>query len=137
MKKQQEEQDIKDNIISLDEVRLKMAAKEPPKGGNWLSNLEKGTRFLCSRRQTNDPVLGDFLVGSDPKAMSAVFLGYELNHRDGGFKFFDPVKFCQIYDLFMILEVEIENGSPEIRTGTVESDGDDQIIHRDDEEREH
>lgn len=127
MKKQQEEKDIKDNIISLDEARLRMAAKEPPNGGNWLSKLEKGTRFLASRRQTSEATLGDFLVASDPKAMPAIFLGFELSSQQGGFRFVDPVKFCQQYDYFMTIEVE-PNDSPDVQTGRVEGDGEPEVL---------
>lgn len=129
MKKIQEEKDIKDNIVDLQEARLALASKEPPKGGNWLSNLAQGTRFLASQKSNGNSTLYDFMVGTDPTKMPAVMLGYELGHRDGGFRWVDPVKFSRDYEFFMTIEVEQDNGSTEIQTGRVDSDGQSEVVH--------
>lgn len=122
MKKQQEEKDISDNIISLDQARLKFAIKEPPDGGNWLSKLPVGTRFLASLKNMNGSKLYDFLVASDPTKMPAVLLGVDLGNR-GGFEWHDPVRFSQGYNHYMNIETETEDGSTPIQTGRVEGDG--------------
>lgn len=131
MKKQQEEKDIKDNIINMDEARLALAAKDPPPpGGNWLSTLKKGTRFLASKKNYPEPVLGDFFVGSDPNEMKAVYLGYDMGSKEFGFKFFDPIIFSQLYSLYDVIQTEVEangNGN-QVPNGTVAGDGEPQII---------
>lgn len=131
MKKIQEEQDIKDNIIDFEVVKAKMGTKEPPPG-NWLSRLAKGTRFLASVKNTDDPMLMDFLIASDPKMMPAVFIGFELNHPNGGFRFVDPIKFSKKYDFYMTIEAELEEkedgNNPEVPEGTVGGDGKPEVI---------
>jgi len=100
----------KDNIIPLFR-----AGAEPP-DDNWLSRLEKGTRFLAKRKgQTPSPELGDFVVASDPTQMKAVFLGYDMNNPTGGFRFVDPVVFSKQYELYDIIQTQVmkeeqENG---------------------------
>lgn len=134
MKQEQEEIDIKDNVIDLNAAKLKLASKEPPRKGNWLSELTKGTRFLASKGSGED--LTDYMVGTDPKAMPAVYLGYNLAGRDGGFKFVDPIKFCNNWNFHSIIrtdifkeEVDAANGNGiEVRTGTVEGDGERQVL---------
>lgn len=126
MKKIQEEED-KGNVIDLNEARLKFATKEPPGEGNWLSKLDKGTRFLAAKKNDFEEVLYDFFVGSDPKQMPAVFLGFELNHRDGGFRFVDPVKFSRKYTMYMTIEATTDDGNP-VPTGTMEGNGECEII---------
>lgn len=133
MKKLQEEKNTAD-IINLEEARLALAGKDPPgSGSNWLSKMEKGSRFLASRRSMGDCILLDFCIGSDPKAMPAVFMGFELNHKDGGFRFVDPVKFSRDYEFYMTLEVRPEDDGNSIPTGTVEGDGERQIVDSVDE----
>jgi hypothetical protein len=123
-KMKQEENKISENVIDLEErKRLLMAGKEPPGGGNWLAKLPKGTRFLANRRSLNDSSLCDFFIGSDPTKMPAVFLGFELNHRDGGFRFVDPVKFSRDYEFFMTIETEFQDDGTDVQTGGVEGDG--------------
>lgn len=123
-KMKQEENKISENVIDLEErKKLLMAGKEPPGGGNWLSKLPKGTRFLASRKSLNDSSLGDYFIGSDPTKMPAVFLGFELNHRDGGFRFVDPVKFSKDYEFFMTIEAEFRDDGTDVQTGGVEGDG--------------
>lgn len=127
MKKIQEDKDISDNIIDLQEARLALASKEPPKGGNWLSRLTSGTRFLASWKVENNSTLHDFVVGTDPTQMAAVLLGYELANRNGGFRWVDPVKFSRDYDFYMTIEVDQDGSSP-IQTGRMEGDGQSEIV---------
>lgn len=120
-----------DKIINFEEARLKLAPKEPPQGGNWLSRLPFETRFLASKKNTNDAALMDFIIASDPTQLAAVYLGYELNHRDGGFRWFDPVKFSRDYEFYMTIEtrVEQENGNGiTVETGGVVGDGETQVV---------
>lgn len=130
MRKQQEEKDIKDNIIEFNEARLALATKEPPVGGNWLSTLKKGTRFLVSKKSYPEPVLGDFWVGSDPMQMKAVYLGYDMGSKEFGFKFFDPVVFSQLYTLYDVIQTEVEQDGNinSIPAGSVEGDGQPQNV---------
>lgn len=97
----------------------------PADGGNWLKNMINGTRFLAVRKGQDSSELYDFVLASDPQSMPAVFLGENLNSREGGFKFRDPVKFCRDYDLYMTLEViEPTNGnSNSLPEGTMGGDG--------------
>lgn len=118
-----------DNIINFEEARLKLASQEPP-SGNWLSRLPFETRFLASRKSTNDATLLDFLVASDPKDNPFVFLGYELSHREGGFRFVDPVKFSKDYEFFCTIKTEVKaNDGITVETGGVEGDGKPKVIH--------
>lgn len=129
MKKQQEEKDIKDNLIDFNEARLALAGKEPPVGGNWLSTLKKGTRFLARKNNYPEPALGDFFVGSDPEKMKAVYLGYDMASRDFGFKFFDPVVFSQLYSLYDVIQTDVEfNDGNNVPTRTVEGDGKPEVL---------
>ena len=81
-------------------------------GGNWLRNMAHGTRFLARRNSMNDSKLCDFVVASDPRAMPAVFLGEEINSREGGFRFVDPDRFIRDYSFYMTLEIlEPPNGN--------------------------
>lgn len=129
MKREQEEKDIKDNLIDFNEARLALAAKEPPVGGNWLSTLKKGTRFLASKKNYPEPVLGDFFVGSDPLQMKAVYLGFDLGSREFGFKFFDPVAFSQLYSLYDVIQTDVEfNDGNNVPTRTVEGDGKPEVL---------
>lgn len=120
-----------DTIINFEEARLKLAAKEPPQGGNWLSRLPFETRFLASRKNNSDSTLSDFLIASDPTKMPFVYLGYELNHPSGGFRFVDPIRFSRDYELFCTIDnKEQENGnSTAVETGGVEGDGKPSIVH--------
>lgn len=125
MKKQQEE---RDNVISMPEAKLALASKEPPKAGNWLSTLPQGTRFLAFRRNSFNSFLEDFLVGTDPKQMPAVLLGYELSHREGGFKWCDPVKFSQEYGFYMTIKTELNNDNT-VQEGRVGGDGKTEVVN--------
>lgn len=127
MKKIQEEADNKRNVIDLQEARLALASKEPPKGGNWLSNLKSGTRFLASKK-SQDYMLGDFMVATDPTKMQAVLLGFDLGSPRGCFNWVDPLKFSQMNDFYMTIETELEDGSTTVPTGTVEGDGEPQVL---------
>lgn len=128
MKKIQEKEDDLTNVIPLDEARLKFAAKEPPKGGNWLGTLAKGTRFLAIEKNNYKPICGDFFVGSDPGKMPAVFLGFEIHTKQGGFRFVEPNRFSSMYEFIQTLEVEIPDDGPEVQGGGVESDGDAEVL---------
>lgn len=130
MKKIQEEKDDKDNVINLAEARLALASKEPPEGGNWLSNLPFETRFLAYSKREPSPFLEDFLVATDPKKMPAVLVGYELAHKNGGFKWCDPVKFSRDYGLFMIIKTETEaHDGIEVQARRMDSDGKSEIVN--------
>lgn len=129
MKKAQEEKDVADNIISFDEARLALASKEPPSGGNWLSNLPVETRFLAFKKTEHTPFLEDFMVGTDPKQMPAVLLGYELAHPNGGWKWCDPVKFSRDYGYFMTIQTKVENNDGNsVPEGTVGGDGQCEVV---------
>ncbi len=123
MKKIQEEKDTETNIIPFDEARLKLANKPPPTTGNWLSTLKKGTRFLAVRRNSPEPICGDFFVGSDPSKMAAVFLGHEVHTDQGAFRFVDPVRFSNMFEFIQTIDVEIPDDGIEVQEGRVESDG--------------
>jgi hypothetical protein len=124
-----------DNVIDLEEAVRARRKKDPP-GGNWLAELPKDTRFLASLNAGGGSTLGDFLIGTDPKQMPAVLLGFELAHRDGGFRWVDPVKFSRDYTFFMT--VEINGHGPEVQDGRVEGDGKPEVVHsvHEDEQRD-
>lgn len=105
-------------------------SSEPPMDKDWLKNLVNGTRFLASRRSHEGHELDDFVVSSDPKTLAAVFLGKNLNTREGKFIFVDPSKFSRDYDYFMTLEIiEIQNGNSDpIQAGRMDSDGKPEVI---------
>lgn len=119
-----------DKIINMDEARLKLAPKGPQGPTNWLSKLPFETRFFASRRSSSDSTLLDFLVASDPTKLSYVILGYELNHRDGGFRAVDPVKFSRDYEFYCTVETKVEeNDGIAMEVGGVEGDGKPEVIH--------
>lgn len=117
-----------DNVINLEEARLALASKEPPSGGNWLSTLDQGVSFLASKKGTFSSALDLFFVGTNPKEIPAVLLGYELNHREGGFKWFDPVKFSQEYNFYMTIKAEVPNDGIAVQEGRVGGDGETKIV---------
>lgn len=92
--------------------------------GNWLTNMQHGTRFLASRKSSGESKLCDFIVASDPKSMPAVFIGEDVNSPSGGFRFVDPKKFIRDYEFFMTLEViEPPNGdNNQVQPGPVVGD---------------
>lgn len=111
-----------DNVIDLQEARLKLAPKEPPKGGNWLSSLPKGTRFLAIKKNSPEPICGDFVVGTDPTQMTAVYIGFEVHTQGGGWKFVEPVRFSQMFEFIQTIGAEIYDDGSEIQDGRVEGD---------------
>lgn len=129
MKKVQEEKDNRDNVIDMFEAKLDLASKEPPEAGNWLSNLPQGTRFLAFKKNIFSSFLEDFLVGTDPKQMPAVLLGYELSHREGGFKWCDPVKFSREYGFYMTIKTELNNDGNTVQDGRVVGNGESQVVN--------
>lgn len=102
----------------------------PSDGGCWIKEMVNGTRFLAVRKSEVSSLLHDFVVASDPKSMPAIFLGEELNTREGAFRWRDPIKFCRDYDLFMTLEVvEMKDGNTNsLQTGRMEGDGQPEIV---------
>lgn len=123
-----------DKVINFKEARLKLAAKEPPRGGNWLSSLPFETRFLASKKSDGGSALYDFIVCTDPEQLPAVMLGEDLGNS--GFKWRDPLKFSRDYELFMILKTKQEenNGnSTPVGTARVEGDGEHQVLPPNDE----
>lgn len=128
MKKQQEEKDNRDNVIDFSEAKLALASKEPPEGGNWLSTLSLETRFLAYRKGTTNPFLEDFLVGTNPKEIPAVLLGFEVAPSTYGFKWCDPVKFSREYSFYMTIKAHKDDGI-EVQAGRVDSDGETQGVH--------
>lgn len=121
MKTTQEIVDDVANIIDFKEIQAKMAGKQPP-DGNWLKDLQPGTRFLAFMKMNATSLLGDFILGTDPKELPAVYLGYENGPQGFGWKWHDPVKFCKEFGLYSILEVS-DGNSNKVSDGTVESDG--------------
>lgn len=97
--------------------------------GNWLRGMVSGTRFLAKRISDNSSELIDFVVGSDPKSMPAVFLGRNINAPDGRFTFVDPKIFVRDYSHFMTLEVlETQHGDDnQVQSGAVGSDDGSQV----------
>lgn len=130
MKKIQEEKDDKDNVIDLAEARLALASKEPPSSGDWLRTLSQGVSFLAHEKGSSNPFHDVFFVGTDPKMFPAVLLGYELNNREGGFKWCDPVKFSNKYKFIMTIKdvTEVNNDGIAVQAGRVDSDGETQTV---------
>ena len=91
--------------------------------GNWLRDMTQGTRFLASSNAENSAELIDFIVGSDPLVMPAVWLGRNINAPEGRFIFVRPDRFVRDYTFFMTLEVlEPKDGNNQIHTDKVERD---------------
>lgn len=109
------------NIIPFEEIKAKMAGKLPP-DGNWLNAFKPGTRFLAYSKLNTSSVLGDFILGTDPKELPAVYLGYENGPQSFGWRWHDPVKFCKEFGLYSILEVS-DGNIDKVPEGTVEGDG--------------
>lgn len=126
MKTTQEIVDDVTNIIDFKEIQAKMGSKQPP-DGNWLKDLVPGTRFLAFMKMNTTSLLGDFILGTDPRELPAVYLGYENGPQGFGWKWHDPVKFCKEFGLYSILEVT-DGNSNKVSDGTVESDGKPEIV---------
>lgn len=114
------------NIIDFKDIQAKMGSKQPP-DGNWLKDLVAGTRFLAFMKMNATSLLGDFILGTDPKELPAVYLGYENGPQGFGWKWHDPVKFCKEFGLYSILEVS-DGNSNTVPDGTVEGDGKSQVV---------
>lgn len=115
------------NIIPFDEIKAKMNSKLPP-DGNWLNAFKPGTRFLAYSKLNSSSVLGDFILGTDPKELPAVYLGYENGPQSFGWRWHDPVKFCREFGLYSILEVT-DGNIDKVPEGTVEGDGKPKIVN--------
>lgn len=121
MNTMKEEQQVVDNIIDLEAVKARMGSKLPP-DGNWLKDFKAGTRFLAYMKTSATSMLGDFILGTNPNELPAVYLGYDLGPQGFGWRWHDPVKFCKEFGLYSILEVS-DGNSNSIPEGTVEGDG--------------
>lgn len=115
------------NIIDFKDVQARMGSKEPP-DGNWLKDLKAGTRFLAYMKLSQASALGDFMLGTDPKELPAVYLGYEVGPQGFGWRWHDPVKFCKEFGLYSTLEVQ-DGNSDKLPEGTVEGDGQPKVVH--------
>lgn len=126
MKSTQEIVEDVTNIIDFKEVQAKMAGKQPP-DGNWIKDFSAGTRFLAYMKANSASILWDFILGTDPKELPAIYLGYENGPQGFGWRWHDPVKFCKEFGLYSILEVS-DGNSNNVSEGTVEGDGKPEII---------
>lgn len=126
MKSTQEIVEDVTNIIDFKDIQAKMGSKQPP-DGNWIKDFKAGTRFLAFMKMNASSVLGDFILGTDPKELPAIYLGYENGQQGFGWKWHDPVKFCKEFGLYSILEVS-DGNSNKVSDGTVEGDGQPKVV---------
>lgn len=126
MKSTQEIVEDVTNIIDFKEVQAKMAGKLPP-DGNWIKDFKAGTRFLAYMKANTASILWDFILGTDPKELPAIYLGYENGPQGFGWRWHNPVKFCKEFGLYSILEVS-DGNTNKVSEGTMEGDGKSQIV---------
>ncbi len=120
-----------DKVIDLEarrQAKLHQATggRGPTGGkGNWLAELELGTRFTAREKIRYGSEVDDFIVATDPKKMSVVLLAKNIKGRDGVFEWHDHKLFSNQYILYEILEiVDTRNGNPEqIQTERMVGDG--------------
>lgn len=109
-------------------VRLATGGNGPPgfSGGNWISGLENGCRFLCKDKTIGGSELRDCIVTTDPTDVDAVLLAISVKGRDGVFEWHDPKMFCKNHILIRIMEAI--NVNPEhLQQGPVERHEDAEI----------
>jgi len=82
------------------ELKLITGGKTPPADGNWLSELETGTVFLISDKQSNDFTLGLFkLVDKTDRTVTL----FTPSHKEP--IYVHPIRFCNRYNLWETLMV--------------------------------
>ena len=95
------------NVVDLKE---RAGRKLPPSGGDWLSELDEGTVFLCRPKQSIKkpgeqevpvPFLREFTVFR--KVGKAIQLSIGMEHEELAWT--DPQIFCNMMDLFQVIEV--------------------------------
>lgn len=87
-------------------LRLATGGNGPPGpgGGNWISGLENGCRFLCKEKATGGSELRDCIVTTDPTDVDAVLLAISVKGRDGVFEWHDPKIFSKNHILIRTME---------------------------------
>jgi len=119
-----------DKVIDLEERRAaklrKATGGSGPTGGrgNWLAELELGTRFLA-RHKFSVSEVDEFIVTTDPKKMSVILLAKNIKGRDGVFEWHDHKLFSSQYIFYEILEiVDTNDGNiKQVQTERMVGDG--------------
>jgi len=87
-------------------LRLATGGNGPsgPRGGNWISGLANGCRFLCKEKASGGSELRDCIVTTDPTDVDAVLLAISVKGRDGVFEWHDPKIFSKNHILIRTME---------------------------------
>lgn len=123
-----------DNVVDFAVAKSKIQSGGGNPPSNWLVNLKEGTRFLAQYRNNSNSLLMEFIIGMDPRLFKAVFLGYE-QPQGFGFRWHDPVRFCQEFAYFDTIKIETSNDGSEVHEGTVEGDGKSEVVDPDDDKK--
>lgn len=109
-------------------IRLAKGGNGPPgfSGGNWISRLANGSRFLCKEKAVGGSELRDCIVTTDPTDVDAVLLAISVKGRDGVFEWHDPKKFSDNHILIRIMET-INVDDKHIQPGSVERNEDAEV----------
>lgn len=121
---------MNDPLINLDDydttnvipfTRAAHGGTGPPDApkGNWLRQLQQGTRFLARRKGTTGSALDDFVVATDPSKMEVVLLG-ENKNGTGLLGWHESALFSKEYKLVFTLEVIKHDDDQQVHTGPVE-----------------
>lgn len=121
---------MNDPLINLDDydttnvipfARPAHGGSGPPDApkGDWLRQLQQGTRFLARRKGTTGSALEDFVVATDPKKMEVVLLGQNRSGV-GELVWHESVLFSKDYKLIYTLEVIKNDDNQLVHQGPVE-----------------
>lgn len=129
---------MNDPLINLDDfdttnvipfTRAAHGGTGPPDApkGDWLRQLQQGTRFLARRKGTTGSALEDFVVATDPSKMEVVLLA-ENKNGTGLLSWHETALFSKEYKLVFTLEVIKNDDTQQIHTGSVERTAEPKVL---------